>query len=403
MPDPTTPKPAKRASGDEPPVQGHTRRRKRERDLRFVRQIHCLRTLGLGLGSLCVGSVFWLHHESWFSWAALALYAFVWPHVARLVAVRSANPSRWEFRHIALDSALGGVWIALMEFNLLPSVLLATMLTVDKVAVGGMRFALPTTGLMIATCAVTSAVMGFPVDIASPTAVVAACAPFMISYPLAISYAMHALKNTVARQNRRLLQISRTDELTGLANRREGFAAAAHALERHRRSGTPAVLVILDIDRFKRVNDRWGHPAGDHVLRGVADMLRQCSRVTDTPARYAGDEFLLVLPDTDLEGAAEMASRIREQLSATTFPQARDVACTLSLGAAEAHCEMEDVEDWVQQADSALYHAKATGRDRMVSAPTGTSHGWSDIEAVVDPGSKGAQLPADWRRKSVAT
>jgi diguanylate cyclase len=399
MPDPSTSPAVTPASGGE---QSHEARRKREGALRFVRRVHSLRTLGLGLGSLCVGSVFWLHAEPWFLWVAVALHAFVWPHVAKRLAARSSQPTRCEFRQLALDSALGGVWIALMKFNLLPSVLLATMLTVDKIAVGGMRFALPTTSVMFATCILTSAALGFPVDVATPTEVVVACIPFLASYPLAISNVMYALQNTVARQNRRLLQISRTDELTGLANRREGFAAAEHALERHRRSGAPAVLVILDIDRFKRVNDRWGHPAGDQVLCSVANLLRQCSRTTDTPARYAGDEFLLVLPDTDLTGAAEMARRIRAQLCATTFEHAPDVCCTLSLGAAEVHSEMANVEDWIQQADAALYHAKATGRDRLVNAPGLTSSGWSDIEGVVDPRSETDAAPAKLRRSSLA-
>jgi len=361
-----------------------------------------MRTLGLGLGSLCVGSVFWLHDEPWFLWVLLALYVFVWPHVANFVALRSAEPSRWEFRNLALDSALGGVWIALMNFNLLPSVLLLTMLTVDKIAAGGIRLALPTTSLLFITCLVTSAALGFPLDVSSPNAVIVACIPFLVTYPLAVSNVMYALQNTVARQNRRLLQISSTDELTGLANRREGFAAAEHALERHRRSGAPAVLIVLDIDRFKRVNDRWGHPAGDQVLCGVANMLRQCSRAIDTPARYAGDEFLLVLPDTDLEGASEMAKRIRAQLAGTTFEHAPDLRCTVSLGAAEAHREMEDVEDWMQQADAALYHAKATGRDRMVSAPTVSSDRWGDLDAVVNGPTAPTFVPEKLKRAPVS-
>ncbi|MEO9136453.1 MAG: GGDEF domain-containing protein, partial [Casimicrobiaceae bacterium] len=153
------------------------------------------------------------------------------------------------------------------------------------------------------------------------------------------------------------------------ANRRQGFAAAEQALARHRRNGGAAVLVVLDIDRFKQVNDRYGHPAGDQILRRVATTLRQCSRVTDTAARYAGDEFVLVLPDTTLQGAAEMMKRLREHLAAEVFERAPGLRCTVSLGAAEAHREMADVEDWIQQADAALYNAKASGRDRLVSAP----------------------------------
>jgi diguanylate cyclase len=344
-----------------------------------------MRTFGLGLAFFCVGSVFWLHDAPLFLWGALAANGFLWPHLAKALAVRSSDPARAELRHLTLDSALGGVWVALMQFNLLPCVLLVTMLTVTKIAVGGMRFALLTTAVLVATCMLTSAAFGFAVDIETPMLVVVACIPFLIAYPLAISHVMYALSNKVVQQNRRLAQLSYTDELTGLANRRQGFAAAEHALASHRRNGGPAVLVVIDIDRFKDANDRYGHPAGDQVLRDFATLLRQCSRATDTPARYAGDEFLLVLPDTDLQGAAQMAMRIREHVAAAKFEQAPGLRSTVSLGAAEAHRDMADVEDWLQQADAALYRAKANGRDRLVSAPRIGSAHRRDLDAVGAP------------------
>ncbi len=375
----------------------------RARDVRFVNRIYRLRTLGLGLGVFCVASVFRLHHEPWFLWALLVAHAFVWPHVARIVAIRSPHPARAELRHLALDSALGGMWVALMQFNLLPSVLLVTMLSVDKIAVGGTRLVLRTTAFLVAACAVTSVALGFAVDIETPMSVVGACIPFLIAYPLAISNVMYGLANKVARQNRWLAQISTTDELTDLPNRRQGLAAAGHAMASHRRNGRPAVLVVLDIDRFKEINDRYGHPAGDQVLRHVATTLRRCSRVTDTPARYAGDEFLLVLPETDLEGAAEMIKRIREQLVTTTFDQAPDLHCTISLGAAEVYREMADVEDWIQQADAALYRAKAAGRDRLVCAPKiPDPPDRADPDDPAQGSADDARLEAELRRRSAA-
>lgn len=367
--------------------------------MRFVSRIHRLRALGLGVGSFCVGSVFWLHDESLFAWALLATNGFLWPHVAKAIAIRSSDPARTELRHLTLDSALGGMWVALMQFNLLPSVLLVTMLSVDKIAVGGMRFVLRTTAVLIATCILTSAALGFAVEIETPMSVVVACVPFLVAYPMAISNVMYALANKVAQRNRWLAQLSSTDELTGLANRRQGFAAAEHALARHRRNGAPAVLVVLDIDRFKEANDRYGHPAGDQILRHVATMLRQCSRATDTPARYAGDEFLLVLPETDLQGAAEMAQRIREHLAGTVFEKAPGLRCTVSLGAAEVYGDMADVEDWIQQADTALYRAKATGRDRLVNAPRIGSVHRGDLDGPVH-GRADDTPPLESRRRS---
>ena len=342
----------------------------RERDLRFVDRIHLMRTLGLGLGFFCVASVFWLRGAPPFAWAALAVDGFVWPHAAWMLARRSAAPARAEYRHLTLDSALGGMWVALMHFNLLPSVLLVTMLSVDKIAVGGVRLVLRTSIFLVAACVLTAVVTGRAIEIGTPMSVVVACIPFLVAYPIAISAVMHGMSRKVARQNQWLTRISTTDELTGLANRRQGLAAAEQALARHRRQGGAAVLVVLDVDRFKHVNDRYGHPAGDQILRRVAATLRQCCRVTDTPARYAGDEFVLVLPDTTMQGAIEMTKRFRECLAAEVFEQAPGLHCTVSLGAAEAHAEMADVEDWIQQADAALYNAKTGGRDRLVSAPT---------------------------------
>jgi diguanylate cyclase len=339
------------------------------RDLRFVRRIHVMRTLGLGLGFPSVASVLLLQHVSPLVLLFLAANAFLWPHLARFVAERADSARRAEYRNLMLDSMLGGVWIAAMHFNLLPAVLIATMLSADKLAVGGLRLTLVTTAALGAACVVTSAALGFPVDVETPMSVVVASIPLLIVYPLALSNVMRAMSATMRLQNRRLAQINSTDELTGLVNRRQGHALAAFALASHRRDGRPAVLAVIDIDHFKEVNDRYGHPAGDEVLRGVASVLRECTRATDTAARLSGDEFLLVLPETDLLGAAELASRIRVRLASIRIESAPELRCTVSIGAAEVQRQMVDVEDWIQKADAALYRAKNAGRDRLVCSP----------------------------------
>ena len=341
---------------------------RRDRALGFVARIHALRTLALGLCMVCVASVLWLHGAPWYIWTLLVAHALAWPHVARALALRSAHPVRAELRHLALDSALGGAWVALMHFNLLPSVLFVTMLTVDKIAVDARGLLLRASACLAGTCAATSAVLGFPVDIATRMPVIVACIPFLVAYPIAIGVVMRRLARRVAEQTRWLAKVSTTDELTGLANRRQGLAAAAQAMARFRRRGGDAVLMIVDIDRFKDINDRHGHPAGDAVLRDVAKVLVDNIRITDTAARYAGDEFLLVLPDTSVDGAAEMANRIRACFSAA-LARIPGANCSVSLGAAAAYEDMADVEDWIQQADAALYRAKEAGRDRFVAAP----------------------------------
>jgi len=340
----------------------------RARDLRFVRRTHRLRTLGLGLGALCVAAVLRLHDAGPPWWALLVVNGFVWPHVAAGLARRSASPRRSEARHLMIDSALGGMWLAAMQFNLLPSVLLVTMLSIDKVRVGGIRLLGRALALMAVGCVVTSALTGFRVDVATPMSVIVACLPFLVIYPMAISAVAYDLAREVTRQNRRLEELGRTDVLTGLANRRQCYRVAEVELERHFRTGRPVVLMFVDIDHFKAINDRHGHPAGDAVLCAVADVLRQCCRAIDTTARYGGDEFLLVLPETDIRGAEEVAARIRRGMKALAVDSVPGIVCTVSLGAAEADRQIANVEVWIQQADAALYRAKAAGRDRFVAA-----------------------------------
>ena len=341
----------------------------RARDLRFVRRVHRLRTLGLGLGCLCVGSVLRLHGASALWWVALLVNGFVWPHAAWLLAVRSRSPQRTEFRNLLFDSAVGGMWIAVMQFNLLPSVLLAAMLLVDKISVRGPALLLRSLALLAAGCAGTWAILRTPIDIVTPMPVIVACLPFLVLYPLALSLVNYSLARKLARQNQRLDALGRTDGLTGVANRRQGFAQAERELARYHRTARPAVLLILDVDRFKAINDRYGHPMGDEVLVVVAETLRGCCRGADAVARYGGDEFMVILSDTELRGAETAAARIRRRLDAQAFDNAPDLHCTLSVGAAEANAETTHVETWVERADAALYRAKAAGRDRFAAAP----------------------------------
>lgn len=335
--------------------------------MRFVRRIHRMRTLGLALGFVCVASVLKLHQSSIGWWIALAVNGFVWPHVAWRLATHSAHPTRSEIRYLMIDSALGGLWIAVMQFNLLPSAVLATMLSVDKIGVGGMPLLARTSALLIAACAATSAVLGFPVQIETPMEVMLASLPLLIVYPLAIGTTTYSLARKLARQNKRLDELGRTDPLTGLANRRQCLSLVETELARHRRNDRPVVLVLLDIDHFKSINDRYGHPIGDEVLCTVAKVLCESSRRSDSVARYGGDEFMMMLPETTLRGAEEVSRRIRAKLQGVAFERATELRCTVSLGACEASAAM-DVDTWVRQADDALYRAKLAGRDRFMAA-----------------------------------
>jgi diguanylate cyclase (GGDEF)-like protein len=114
---------------------------------------------------------------------------------------------------------------------------------------------------------------------------------------------------------------------------------------------------MLDIDRFKSINDRHGHLVGDEVLCAVAKLLRECCRETDTPARYGGDEFAIVLAETDLEGAREIAQRLHEHMGRLVLPVPR-LSCRLSIGLAQTKEAIRNVDQWIREADAALYGAK---------------------------------------------
>ncbi|WP_052941518.1 GGDEF domain-containing protein [Chromobacterium subtsugae] len=160
-----------------------------------------------------------------------------------------------------------------------------------------------------------------------------------------------------------LEHMARSDALTGLGNRMAATERLTAEYQRFHRSHAPYSVLLMDADHFKRVNDTYGHAVGDQVLQQIATTLHGAARATDFAARYGGEEFLLLLPDTDAEGAMELAERVRLAISAASDTAAGVV--TVSIGAASAHEEDDTHETIVQRADEALYRAKANGRNRV--------------------------------------
>src|SRR4051794_791470 len=162
-----------------------------------------------------------------------------------------------------------------------------------------------------------------------------------------------------------------TDELTGLWNVRQLHEVLGNELERARRFGSSLGLAMLDLDDFKQINDTYGHQQGDQVLAAVAGALRSLSRDIDTPARYGGEEMAVVLPQTDAEGAAQLAERMRdaiEKLRVARVDGAGYLRVTASFGVASVPDCASDKDGLIAAADAALYRAKRAGKNRVESA-----------------------------------
>jgi diguanylate cyclase (GGDEF)-like protein len=200
------------------------------------------------------------------------------------------------------------------------------------------------------------------------------------SHTLALNL-LHVLSERLRGNNATILDSRRlqeqyrrhasTDPLTGLLNRRGLEDLGVRLAQRLSREGKDLTLLMVDVDHFKRFNDEHGHQAGDYVLFAVAQLLKNGLRPTDVVTRYGGEEFTVLLPETDLNGALVAANRVRETISKTVFEPPEEAPLpqvTASMGAAQCRSGMT-LDRLIAEADAALYEAKRSGRNRVVAAP----------------------------------
>ncbi len=193
-------------------------------------------------------------------------------------------------------------------------------------------------------------------------------------------------KQGLQEANHQLKALSITDRLTGLYNRGHWEECMRHEYQRHFRSGCPVTLLMFDIDFFKKINDTYGHPAGDAVLRQVSVVLKQQLRSTDIAGRYGGEEFGVLLLDADSQTSWNIAERLRQAIAHHQVTHdGRVIEFTISIGLAVLDASMPTPAAWLVQTDNALYHSKHTGRNRVTLAGT--------HEATQDPQLAAAVVP----------
>jgi two-component system, cell cycle response regulator len=182
-----------------------------------------------------------------------------------------------------------------------------------------------------------------------------------------------SLQDELHQSKSELLALSMTDSLTGLSNRRHFDLRLAEEFRRTQRYAESVSLLLLDLDHFKALNDRFGHPFGDRVLREIAQLVRISVREVDVCARYGGDEFAVILPQTELPSARRAAERILDAVRKKTFrledvaspSDSSEVGVTTSIGVANSSGDVDTAEQMVSAADAALYRAKGEGRNRV--------------------------------------
>ena len=173
------------------------------------------------------------------------------------------------------------------------------------------------------------------------------------------------LEAKIEARTKELHQQANTDPLTSILNRRAILRDVDNEIKRCQRHGQTCSILMLDVDYFKQVNDSYGHQVGDDVLVKIADTISNTCRQTDFVGRYGGEEFLIVLPQTDSMQAKDLAERIRENVAALSGDYAFDVSCSIGIAALS---EGNDMHTLIKRADEAVYEAKHTGRNCTIMA-----------------------------------
>lgn len=343
--------------------------------LSFVKRMYLPRVVGTGLGFFCVAIGIWPLDPPWWTWVLMFLQAFAWPHLAFLIGRRARKPSRTERRSLLFDAFAGGVWVGAIGLNPLPSVIILSMIAMDKVAAGGWNMLFRTVLMQALGIAAGLWMFAPPLFPTTSQLQMIACLPVLVAYPMAIGMMYNRVTRQLAQHKRILARLSQTDSLTGLINHGAWKDLLLREFTRAQSGTRHNSMALIDIDHFKQINDIYGHLVGDAVLRTVSKTLSSHLRKTDLVGRYGGDEFCVILPDTTAPQAREILERLRRVVNEFEYPGLPQLSLSLSIGIASYGPHLAAPDMWLHEADMALYDAKSAGRNTVTVANAALGRG----------------------------
>ncbi|MEL4015650.1 diguanylate cyclase AdrA [Dryocola clanedunensis] len=335
---------------------------------RFARRVYIPRVIGLATGFFCVASVLVVQPVSGWWWLLLVANGFIWPHLAWQIADRARDPAWAERRNLMLDSCMGGMWIAVMGLNALPSALIVAMMCMNNIGCGGVKLFAGGLAMIVLSCLLTLGITQMPLNLETMPSQVWICLPMLIIYPVYYGLVSYKTAIKLAEHKRRLMHLSTRDGMTGVYNRRHWEHLLHGEYDNCQRYQRQATLLLIDIDHFKSINDTFGHDVGDEAIMAITEHLQLILRATDVIGRFGGDEFGVIMSGTPLDNAVQAMTRVCEHLDGFRLPCAPQVVLQISVGVAEFDKRMVNYRGWLKAADVALYKAKNAGRGRIEAA-----------------------------------
>ncbi|MBD1550380.1 MASE2 domain-containing protein [Pseudomonas typographi] len=340
----------------------------RQAGISFAKRIIGPRALGCALSFIYIAVVAHEQGVPTWVWGWMLLNGFAWPWLAHTLSQRAVKPYRAELRNFLLDSVFAGGWIVVMQFNLLPSALLLSMVTMNNVAAGGLGFMLRGLLANATGVLVMGALVGLQVHWQTSANVVIASVPMLVIYPFSVGWTSYILAVRLFEQRKAFDIINSYDENTRLHSFNRWMGELAADYQRCRRSNGHSTLAVIYIDNLASLHRRHGYWVAQAVTGRLGHIILAEARNLDVIGSNSADGFFVLFPTQRERAAAQCLARISEQFGHFGSTAAELPSLSISMGVAEYNYQQHDERDWFDAAQQALEMAR---QQRMALAKAG--------------------------------